>query len=278
MYRQHFGLKHAPLEKESTIVSRQTTEPLKQRFEWLLSSPGIGLLTGEPGVGKTSALKLLTDTVNPQQYQVIYAPDTDFSRLDIYRNLAQEFGLEPAYRRGQLWREMKQYIKEMVEQRGIYPVWIIDEAQNLPYEFFRDLPSFLNFGFDSKSYMVIWLVGTTGLELQLSRSVYEALNSRICVKVVLDPMHDLSQFKQMIEQSFKDAGVQQQLIASSGMALLCSAAKGNPRKAGRIIKLSMQMAAAQGLNHLPDELLQQAIDELQLAKKHQSFNNLGENK
>lgn len=29
--------------------------------------------------------------------------------------------------------------------KNLTPLWIIDEAQNLPAEFFRDFPSFLNF-------------------------------------------------------------------------------------------------------------------------------------
>ncbi len=43
------------------------------------------------------------------------------------------------------------------------PAWIIDEAQNLPPEYFRDLPAFLNFAFDSRDLISIWLVGHTGL-------------------------------------------------------------------------------------------------------------------
>ncbi|WP_332383994.1 AAA family ATPase [Burkholderia ubonensis] len=39
------------------------------------------------------------------------------------------------------------------------PLWIIDEAQNLPPEFFRDFPSFLNFAFDARSLITVWLAG-----------------------------------------------------------------------------------------------------------------------
>lgn len=35
------------------------------------------------------------------------------------------------------------------------PLWIFDEAQNLPAEFFRDFPSFLNFAFDSRDLMSV---------------------------------------------------------------------------------------------------------------------------
>ena len=48
-----------------------------------------------------------------------------------------------------------------------------------------------------------------------------------------------------------------------GLELLRQASRGLPRQAGRILKTSLQLAVPKGLNHLPDELIQQAIEELQ---------------
>jgi hypothetical protein len=65
MYRQHFGLRRAPLDKDSTdLWDDGALAQLTERFQWLLTSPGIGLLTGEPGVGKTAALRHLTRNLN----------------------------------------------------------------------------------------------------------------------------------------------------------------------------------------------------------------------
>ena len=80
MYLQHFGLRHAPLGKELTEPRDDgTLAHLTQRFNWLLQSPGIGLITGEPGVGKTAALRSVTSTLNPHRYLVLYQaePNTD---------------------------------------------------------------------------------------------------------------------------------------------------------------------------------------------------------
>ena len=52
------------------------------------------------------------------------------------------------------------------------------------------------------------------------------------------------------------------LLAESGLELLRQASRGLPRQAGRILRTAMQMAVPKGLNHLPDELLQKAIEEL----------------
>ncbi len=144
MYLQHFGLTHAPLGKELTEPwDDGALSALKQRFDWLLQSPGVGLLTGEPGVGKTAALRCLTSSLNPHRYQVLYQAETDFGRVDIYRALAHALGVEPSYRRAQLWRGIKQRVYELVHAKQVTPLWIIDEAQNLPLEFFRDFPAFL---------------------------------------------------------------------------------------------------------------------------------------
>jgi len=75
------------------------------------------MLTGEPGVGKTAALRHITSTLNPHRYQMIYTAETDFGRLDIYRGLALAFGLEPAYRRANLWRDTKAHIEEIADTK-----------------------------------------------------------------------------------------------------------------------------------------------------------------
>jgi len=112
VYKQHFGLTHAPLGKTIPVLYDDgPIELIKGRFQWLLDSPGVGLLTGEPGVGKTAVLRHLAQSLNPHRYQLIYTPETDFG---------VELGLEPAYRRSQLWRDIKARITEMQQNKKIY--------------------------------------------------------------------------------------------------------------------------------------------------------------
>ncbi len=263
MYLQHFGLQHAPLGKQTPqLWDDGILATLQTRFQWLLESPGVGLLTGEAGVGKTAALRQIVQALNPHRYQVIYLAETDFGRLDLYRALGLALGLEPAYRRAQLWREIKNRIQELADGRQILPVWIIDEAQNLPPEFFRDFPAFLNFAFDSRDLMTVWLVGHPMLAHKLDRAPYAALASRIQARVQLQPIIERERFAQLIDHALKQAGCSHTLLADSGLELLRQASLGLPRHASRILKVAMQMAAPKGLNHLPDELLQQAIEAL----------------
>ena len=72
MYLQHFGLKHAPLGKQCKVLwDEGQLERLSTKFQWLLDSPGIGLLTAEAGLGKTAMMRRLTAKLNPNQYKVL---------------------------------------------------------------------------------------------------------------------------------------------------------------------------------------------------------------
>lgn len=146
--------------------------------------------------------------------------------------------------------------------RQLTPVWIIDEAQNLPPEFFRDLPAFLNFAFDARDVMTIWLIGHPHLAHTLERAPYTALHSRIQVRIQLRPILERERFAALISHALKSAGCPHTLIADSGMEILRQASKGLPRQAGRILNNALRLAVPRGLNHLPDDLLQLAIAEI----------------
>ena len=96
MVLQHFGLKHFPLGKENIeLWDDGSLAHLDERFQWLLDSPGVGLLTGEAGIGKTAALRRLTHNLNPHRYQVIYLAETDFAYREVGKGREQERKLWP---------------------------------------------------------------------------------------------------------------------------------------------------------------------------------------
>lgn len=263
MYRQHFGLTSQPLGKDTLeLWDDGPIAALKERFQWLLENPGVALLTGDPGVGKTSALRLIADGLNPHRYQVIYMAETDFGRIDIYRQLAHSLGLEAAYRRSQLWRDIKDKITELADGKHILPVWIIDEAQNLPMEFFKDFPAFLNFAFDSRDLMTVWFVGHPALAQLFSRPHFAALASRTHLRMHFVPVMERGRFASLIRHGLETAGCKQTLLSDSGLELLRQGSQGIPRKAGLIMKTAMRLAVPKGLSHLPDELINDAMEEI----------------
>ena len=261
MYRQHFGLKHAPFGKEcAELWNTKSHEDLSRQFQWLLKSPGLGLLTADPGIGKTAALRQLTSNLNPHQYLVKYIADTDFGRLDFYRHLATLFNLHASYRRSQLWKDIKEHISNLAINKNILLILIIDEAQNLPSEFLRDFPSFLNFVFDSKDYMTVWLVGHTELARVIDRPYNMALASRISARCQLQPIIDREDFRKFLIYGFDKAGATSTLLSEPAIDILKMASKGNPRMLHQLVIAALRLATDKNMNHLSDDIIKEAVE------------------
>ena len=87
--------------------------------------------------------------------------------------------------------------------------------------------------------------------------------SRIQVRLRLTPIAEREPFKRLIEHGLKQAGATHTLLSDSAMELLRQASQGLPRQAGHLIQTAMRLAVPKGLNHLPDELIHEAIEVLQ---------------
>lgn len=155
-------------------------------------------------------------------------------------------------------RDIKAYIIHLATQKNVLPVIVIDEAHNLPVEFFRDFPAFLNFVFDSKDYMTIWLVGHPELACHVDRAFNRALSSRIQARIELKPVFDREAFKQLVAHGFSEAGCTRRLLSDTGIELIRMSSKGNPRLAHQIIKTALRLACDNNINHLPDDILHEA--------------------
>lgn len=263
MYRQHFGLKHAPFGKECNELWRnEQLADLEMQFQWLLKSPGLGLLTAEPGTGKTAALRQITRSLNPHQYRVHYIAETDFGRLDFYRQLATTLNLTPSFRRAQLWRDIKEYVTHLATQKNTLLVLIIDEAQNLSPDFLRDFPSFLNFVFDSKDYMTVWLVGHPELARTIDRTHYAALNSRLQARCQFKPIDDREAFKKFLFYGLEECGCQSTILSDTGIEMIFMASNGNPRRTHQILVTALSIATDKKQNHLADDVVKEAIQKL----------------
>ena len=129
-------------------------------------------------------------------------------------------------------------------------------------DFFRGFPSFLNFDFDAKDMMTVWFVGHPCLTSIIDRTAYTALSSRIQVRYQLQPITDREHFTQLIHYVFKEAGCLNTLLSDSGIELIRMASQGRLRNVHHILVGTMELAAERGVQHLPDELVQEAITQL----------------
>ncbi len=234
---------------------------LRRAFRQLVEDPGLGVLTAEPGVGKTAALRNLCAELPRPDHLVMYLCDTTVSPLDLYRSLADELGVRPSHRRGQLWADLKKALVHMVDERGSAPVIVLDEAQHLSDVFLLDLAGFLNFAFDSRDLVTLWLVGLPHLTRRLHMQQHAALRSRIAVEIHMEPL-DRDAFAAAVEHGLKAAGASQKILADQAMEMLFRSSRGVLRVAAKTLRAAIRMAADRGQSFLDEATVQAALDDI----------------
>ena len=167
----------------------------------------------------------------------------------------------PRERLSQLWADIKKALVHMVDERGSVPVVVIDEAQHLSDAFLLDLAGFLNFAFDSRDLLTLWLVGLPHLGRRLHMQQHSALRTRIAVEIRLEPL-DRDSFAAAIEHGLKAVGSSQKIIADQAMEMLFRSSRGVLRVASKTLRTAIRMAGDRGQTFLDEAVVQAALDEL----------------
>lgn len=265
MYRRRFGLTHHPLPKNAQgktfFAEGASYTRLARRFGQLAQDPGVGVLTGEAGVGKTAAMRNLCGELPQPDYRVIYLCDTAVSPLDLYRTLAGELGVAPSHRRSQLWADLKRALVHLVDERGTAPVVVIDEAQHLSDRFLADLSGFLNFAFDSRDLFTLWLVGLPALARHLRMHQHAPLAMRVAVQIHLEPL-GREAFCALVVHGLEAAGATSKLLSDPALELLFRTSHGVPRLAARVLRAALRAADERGQNFVDEHVLEDVLDEM----------------
>jgi len=265
MYRKRFGFTGHPMPKDTQGKTFYDKSPAYERlgrsFSRLLDEPGLGVVTGEPGVGKTAAVRHLCGALPKPDYLVLYLCDTAVSPLDLYRTLAHEVGVRPSHRRAQLWTDIKKALVYLVDERHTAPVLILDEAQHLSDKFLIDLSGFLNFAFDSRDLLTLWLVGLPTLRTTLAQQRHAPLAMRVAATVHFEPFTDKDAFVACVLASLTAVGGKQKLLAEPALDLLFRQSRGYLRVAAKLLRASLRLAHERDQNFVDDSTMAFAIDE-----------------
>ncbi len=263
-YRSRFGFTHHPMPRDAAGASfyDQTRGyvRLEMYFQQLLDEPGLGILTAETGVGKTAAIRNLCASIPEPDFKVLYLCDTQVSAFDVYRTLALHLGLSPAHRRSQLWWDLKRTITHLFEEEHTLPILVLDEAQYLSDVFLIDLCGFLNFAFDRKTLLTLWMVGLPALATRLRMRHHAPLASRVAARVHLDPL-GREDFAALVDHALKAAGAKGKLLTDTVLEMLLRASGGVPREASSLLRACFRQAHRLNQNQVDDKVLQAILDE-----------------
>ena len=264
-YTARYGLEFNPFIKNSKEVLAETQEYKEAlfRLNYLLSTKGFGLLTGSAGRGKTTAIRNWSSSLNPSLYKVVYSSLSTLTVNDFYRNLAQELGAQPAFRKTDNFKIIQNEINRLVLEKRQTPVIIIDEANYISNVVLNDLKMLFNFEMDSKDRAIILLAGLPQLNNILRLSNHEPLRQRIVMNYNIEGMSK-SEGRSYIESKLKGAGCTQTVFDDNALEAILNAANGTPRMINKFCNASLLVGNSSNINIITADTVMQAISDCEL--------------
>jgi type II secretory pathway predicted ATPase ExeA len=186
-----FGLKFHPFRPDvpiEALLATPAVDAFCRRVEFGICDGGFVMITGEPGTGKSIALRLLVQRLRAQRDVVVGSIDHPQSRVsDFYRELGDVFGVSlGAHNRWGGFKALRCRWSDHIAQTLLRPVLVIDEAQEMLDSVFNELRLLSSKDFDSRSLLCVVFAGDSRLPERLRKDQLLPLGSRIRRRLTLD--------------------------------------------------------------------------------------------
>lgn len=227
-----YSLKFNPFSPEvpaSALCSTPAIQSFCWRIEQQIGEGGFALAVGDPGTGKSAALRILMEHLGnlaDVMMGVLTRPQAAIA--DLYRELGHLFSVPLApHNRWASAKVLREKWLHHIENSLCRPVLLIDEAQQMSVPAFTELRLLSSAELDSRSMLTTVLAGDNRLAGRLQEAELLPIASRIRVRLRTEAL-DPSQLLQCVTHLLKMAG-NPKLMSPSLLQTLCEHAAGNLR-------------------------------------------------
>jgi type II secretory pathway predicted ATPase ExeA len=227
-----YSLKYNPFCQEvptSALSVSAAIENFCWRIENQIGEGGFALVSGEPGTGKSAALRILAERLSAlRDVTVGILSRPQASVADFYRELGDLFGVTlSASNRWGGAKALRQKWQAHIETSLYRPVLLIDEAQAMSPGVLCELRLLTSAELDSRCMLTVVLAGDQRLVKKLQTDELLPMASRIRCRLRCEPT-DPKQLKDCLQHHMKKAG-NPRLISAGIIDTLCEHAAGNYR-------------------------------------------------
>lgn len=205
-----WGLKWNPfspdLPSEALLVTPRL-ESFAWRVEQLVQAGGFALISGDPGSGKSVALRVVSERLAALRDVVVGVLERPQSKSgDFYRELGDIFQvkLSPSNRWGG-FKALRERWRAHVQSARIKPALLVDEAQEMEPEVLSELRLLSSADFDSTSLLSVVLAGDGRLLELLRQEDLVPLGTRIRTRLVLEAA-SRDELLELLEHALTKAG------------------------------------------------------------------------
>lgn len=241
-----YSLKFNPFSPQAPVSAFWVSPQLESfcwRIEQQIGDGGFALALGDPGTGKSTALRLLSERLSNLRELCVGVLSRPQAQLaDFYRELGHLFGvpLSPHNR----WNSSKVLREKWlghIETALCRPVLLVDEAQEMNSAVFSELRLLSSTDLDSRCLLTIILAGDHRLANRLESSDLLPIASRIRSRLRLEALTP-KQLQEGLNHLLKAAG-NPRLMTATLVQTLCEHAAGNLRL---LMNMANDLLAAAG--------------------------------
>ena len=264
-YHTRYGLEFNPFVKNSKeiLVETKESKEVSFRLDYLAKTKGFGLLTGAPGRGKTTAIRNWAASLNPSLYNVVYSSLSTLTVQDFYRNLAQELGAQPAFRKPDNFRLIQNEITRLALEKRKTPVIIIDEANYISNAVLNDLKMLFNFEMDSRDRAVVLLAGLPLLNATLRLTIHEPFRQRIVMNYNMEGISK-EEGRTYISKKLAGAGCHHTVFEDAAVEAILNAADGTPRIINKLCNACLLIGDSSNAATIHADIAMQAVNDCEL--------------
>jgi len=239
-------LEHEPFRADLEVKDILRTNDLndvKERFDYTLGLGGVGVVTGDIGSGKSTALRFCYDSLHPSEYRGIYLLATTGSILELYRQIMMSLGIgQSGNSRAKMTQAIRHAVRELICVKKMKTVLIIDEASLLRLEVLAELHTLTQFDQDSKGWFPVILAGQTTIVDKLMFRNSEPLASRVVSRSHLEGL-DIGGMENYLSHHLKLAGLKSNPFVENAVIAIHQGSGGLLRKANHLARGALIAAA-----------------------------------
>ena len=252
-----YSVKFRPFVPDVPVEALYTTpavDTFARRVELTIADGGFAMITGDPGTGKTVAMRLLSERLRALPNVTVGTIEHPQSRTsDFYRELGDLFGLPlVTHNRWASFKALRARWSEHIASTLMRPVLIIDEAQETLTPVLNELRILASKDFDSKQLLCVVFAGDARLPERLRTAELLPLGSRIRRRLVLD-YASRDELLACLDHLLEAAG-NPSLMTTELKATLADHAAGNYRVLMNLADELLTVAADRDLPRLDEKL------------------------
>ena len=192
MYEEYYGLRERPFELSPDprflFLSKGHREALLHLRYGLSGRPGVTVLLGEAGTGKTTLVRAALHATAGPRATIVHLSNPTLTRSEFYEYVASGFGFsaDAAASKSAFLRELERALVERAQAGGVLAL-IVDEAQSLPHELLEEIRLLTNTEGSGRTAAVA-LVGQPELADRLNEPRLRQLKQRVALRCELPPL------------------------------------------------------------------------------------------